>query len=332
MSEEAYRAVVCSELGPPDRLRLERLRRQPLAAGAVRVAIRAAGINFPDLLTIEGRYQHRPQLPFVPGVEAAGTVVETGPDVAGITVGEPVIIRLRTGGYAEEAVVAADQAVALPPAFSFAEGATFLVGHMTAYHALHTRAGVGAGQTVLVLGAAGGVGLAAVQVAKVLGARVLAAASTADKLGVAQGMGADAGINYAEEPIEEAVRRLTGGNGADVVLDPVGIAQEAALRCVAHAGKLLVAGFAGGTIPAYAANRILLRGATVMGIRSGEAGRRDPAMRRRELAALSDLAARGALRPLVSATFALDQFAEAMGMLASRRAVGRVALTMDAPA
>src|SRR5256885_10282283 len=156
MSESTYRAVVCSELGPPDRMRLQRLRCEPLAAGTVRVSIKAAGINFPDLLTVQGLYQHRPKLPFVPGVEAAGVVAEVGPGVEGIAVGQKVIVRLRTGGYAEEAVVASDQVIALPTNFSFEEGATFLVAHMPAYHALKTRASGAAGETVLALGAAGG--------------------------------------------------------------------------------------------------------------------------------------------------------------------------------
>jgi NADPH:quinone reductase len=328
MPELTYRAVVCSELGPPDRMQLQRLRREPVTAGTVRVSIKAAGINFPDLLTVQGLYQHRPQLPFVPGVEAAGVVAETGPGVETIAVGQKVIIRLRTGGYAEEAVVTADQVIALPSGFTFEEGATFLVAHTTAYHALETRASVAPGQTVLVLGAAGGVGLAAVQVGKVLGARMLAAASTQEKLRAAAQMGADDTINYSQERIEDAVRRMTSGRGVDVVLDPVGIAQEAALRCVAPEGKLLIAGFAGGSIPAYAANRILLKGCSVIGIRAGEAGRRDPEMRRQELKALCALGESGRLRPFVSASYPLEDFSEAMAMLANRRAVGRIALKM----
>jgi NADPH2:quinone reductase len=326
MSELTYRAVVCSELGPPDRMRLQRRWREPLAAGTVRVSIKAAGVNFPDLLTVQGLYQHRPQLPFVPGVEAAGVVAETAPDVEGIAVGHKVIVRLRTGGYAEEAVVPSDQVISLPSDFSFEQGATFLVAHMTAYHALATRAAVAAGQTVLVLGAAGGVGLAAVQVGKVLGARILAAASTEEKLRAAAEMGADDAINYSKEPIEDAVRRVTSGRGVDVVLDPVGIAQEAALRCVAPEGKLLIAGFAGGEIPAYAANRILLKGCSVIGIRAGEAGRRNPTTRRQELAALCALGEKGLLRPFVSASYPLQDFCKAMTMLANRQAVGRIAL------
>ena len=330
MTEPTYRAVVCEELGPPNRLQLRRLPRAPLGPGAVRVSLKAAGINFPDVLTIQGLYQHRPELPFVPGVEAAGVVAEVAADVSGIAVGEKLMAQMRTGGYAEEAVVPASRIRPLPASFSFAEAATFLVAHTTAYHGLVTRAAIAPGQTLLVLGAAGGVGLAAVQLGKVLGARVLAAASSAEKLEVAARHGAAALIDYSREPIEDGVKRLTSGAGADVVLDPVGIAQEQALRCVAPEGKLLIAGFAGGTIPAYAANRILLKGCTVIGVRAGEAGRRNPAMRARELDALLALAAQGLVRPFVSARFPLEGYAEAMRTLQERRAIGRIVMEIGA--
>ena len=326
MTEPTYRAVVCEELGPPGRLQLRRLPRVPLGAGTVRIAVKAAGINFPDVLMIQGLYQHRPELPFVPGAEAAGVVAEVAAGVVGIAVGQMVIARMRTGGYAEEAVVPTSQIMPLPEGFSFAEGATFLVAHTTAYHGLKTRAAIAPGQTLLVLGAAGGVGLAAVQMGKVLGARVLAAASSPEKLEAALRHGADATIDYSRERVEDGVRRITSGKGADVVLDPVGIAQDAALRCVAPEGKLLIAGFAGGTIPAYAANRILLKGCTVIGVRTGELGRRNPAMRARELEALLALAAQGRVRPFVSARFPLQSHAAAMRMLEDRRAIGRIAL------
>jgi NADPH2:quinone reductase len=323
-----YRAVICEVLGPPERLHLRDLPRTPLAPGQVRVALEAAGINFPDVLMIEGLYQHRPELPFVPGMEAAGVIAEVGPQVAGLAVGQRVIARMRTGGYAEEAVVPAGQVLPLPPALSFAEGATFLVAHTTAYHALVTRGGLERRQTLLVLGAAGGVGLAAVQLGTVLGARVLAAASSEEKLQVAALHGAEATIDYSREAVEDGVKRITAGRGADMVLDPVGIAQEAALRCLAPQGKLLIAGFAGGSIPAYAANRILLKGLTVMGVRAGEAGRQDPAMRRRELEALLALAASRRLRPHIEARFPLAGFADAMRKLKDRQAIGRVVLEM----
>jgi NADPH2:quinone reductase len=331
MMTETYRAVLCEALGDPESLRLRPLPRQPLRPGAVRLRVAAAGINFPDLLTIQGRYQHRPQLPFVPGVEAAGVVLEMAADVPGLFLGQPVIARVRTGGYAEEAVVPMDQVVAMPETFTFAEAATFLVAHVTAYHGLATRGGLASGQTLLVLGAAGGVGLAAVQIGRALEARVLAAASTPSKLEVAISNGAHAAINYSQEPVEDAVNRLTAGKGAEVVFDPVGIVQASALRFVAPGGKLLIAGFAGGSIPAYAANRILLKGCSVIGVRAGEAGRQDPAQRRRELDAVLALAAQGLVRPFVSARLPLAQWAAAMRLLEARKAIGRVALTMDTP-
>src|SRR6516164_3716732 len=196
MSDSSYWAVVCSELGPPERHQLQRLPRKPLAPRMVRVEVKASGINFPDLLVIEGKYQHRPELPFVPGQETAGIVAEAAPDADTFSAGQPVIVRMQTGGYAEQAVVPADQIIGLPAGFSFAEGATFLVAHLTAYHALSTRAALAAGQSFVVLGAAGGVGLAAVQIGKTLGARVIAAASTAEKLQYASQFGADDLINY----------------------------------------------------------------------------------------------------------------------------------------
>jgi NADPH2:quinone reductase len=278
---------------------------------------------------VQGLYQHRPELPFVPGVESSGVITEVAFDVDAAAIGQKVIVRLRTGGYAEEAVAQMRDTIPLPDGYSFAEGATFLVAHTTVYHALKTRAALEEGQTLLVLGAAGGVGLAGVQVGKLLGARVLAAASTPAKLWEVSRMGADIAINYSEQRIDEAVRKHTDGRGADVVLDPVGIAQETALRCLAHNGKLLIAGFAGGAIPAYAANRILLKGCTVMGIRAGEAGRHDPDMRRREITALIDLANRGLVRPLVSTQLPLASFAEAMQSLGDRQAIGRIALVAE---
>ena len=329
MTETTYRAVVCEELGPPERLRLKRLSRAALAPGAVRVALKAAGVNFPDVLMIQGLYQHRPELPFVPGLEASGVVAEIAADVEGIAVGQTVIAQMRTGGYAEEAVVPAGAIRLMPEGFSFEEAATFMVAHMTAYHALKTRAGMAPGQTLLVLGAAGGVGLAAVQIGKLLGARVIAAASTRKKLDAALQQGAADVIDYSAEKVEDGVKRLTSGAGVDVVLDPVGIAQEAALRCLAWNGKLLIAGFAGGGISSYAANRILLKGCSVIGVRAGEAGRHDPALRKRELEELLALGGKGLVRPLVSERIPLERFADAMQMLADRRAIGRVALTVD---
>lgn len=326
MSEQTYSAVVCERLGPPQSLSLQRLPRTPLAPGSIRVDVRAAGLNFPDVLMIRGAYQHKPAMPFVPGLEVAGVVTEIGAGVRSFAIGDAVMAQVGIGGYAEEAVAEASKVQPLPQRFSFAEGATFLVAHITAYHALKTRAALAPGQTLLVLGAAGGVGAASVQVGKALGAHVLAAASSAEKLKVAAACGADDLIDYRKEPVENAVKRLTRGRGVDVLLDPVGVAQDGALRCLAWNAKLLVTGFAAGTIPSYAANRVLLKGASVIGVRAGEASRHEPELRRREMAELLALADAGKVRPHVSAELPFDRFADGMGLLSERRAIGRIAL------
>jgi NADPH2:quinone reductase len=320
-----YEAVVCRAPGDPAALTLERLPRPPLGPGQLRLRIEAAGVNFPDLLMVEGRYQHKPPLPFVPGLEAAGTITEISADCA-CRVGDAVIASMRTGGYAEEAVVACDAVLPLPGGFSFAEGATFRAAYITAFHALRTRGHLVAGQRLLVLGAAGGVGLAAVQLGRALGAVVIAAASTDQKLEVAARHGAHHLVNYAEAALEEAVRALTSGTGVDLVLDPVGADPMSLVRCVAWGGRILIAGFAGGTIPSYPANRLLLKGASLEGVRAGEAGRRFPELRRQELSALLTLVAEHDLRPHISQRIPLRQFDRALTLLAQRRAVGRIAL------
>src|SRR6195952_421135 len=241
------RAVFCRELGPPEKLRLEDFASAQLAAGQVRVAIHAAGINFPDILMAAGEYQLKPELPFIPGMEAAGEVVEISRDVAGVAVGDKVIVKLRHGGYADEAVVTPSQLTPLPSTFDYAEGATFLAAHGTAYHALVDRAQIRRDEVLLVHGAGGGVGLAAVEIGKLLGATVIAAASSEEKLAVAQARGADHVVLYGREPFRDTVKRITDGRGADVVYDPVGgEVFESSVRCIAWGARLLVIGFTGG--------------------------------------------------------------------------------------
>src|SRR4051794_21406953 len=240
------KAVVCRELGPPESLRLEAFASAPLAPGQVRVAIHAAGINFPDILMAAGEYQLKPTLPFTPGMEAAGDVIEIG-GTAGVAVGDKVIVKMRHGAYADEVVVLPSQLTPLPSSFDYAEGATFLAAHGTAYHALIDRGQVKPGEVLLVHGAGGGVGLAAVEMGKFLGATVIAAASSEDKLGVAKARGADHLVLYGREPFRDAVKRITDGKGADVVFDPVGgEIFESSLRCIAWGARVLVIGFTGG--------------------------------------------------------------------------------------
>ncbi len=321
------RRVVCRELGPPESLQLESFASVPLAAGQVRVAVQAAGINFPDVLMAAGEYQLKPPLPFTPGVEAAGDVVEVN-EAAGVTVGDRVIVKMRHGGYADEAVVTPSQLTPLPSTFDYAEGATFLAGHGTAYHALIDRGRIQPGEVLLVHGAGGGVGLAAVEMGKMLGATVIAAASSEEKLGVAQARGADHLVLYGCEPFRDAVKRITDGRGADVVFDPVGGETfENSVRCIAWGARLLVIGFTGG-IGLARTNLLLIKGASVLGVRAGEAVRRNPALGEERLKALLAWAEAGKIRPNISHRLPLESYAEAMRLLVDRKAIGRVALMM----
>jgi NADPH2:quinone reductase len=320
--------VVCRELGPPESLRLEEVPSAPLAAGQVRVAIRAAGINFPDILMAAGEYQLKPPLPFTPGVEAAGDVVEVN-DASGVAVGDRVIVKMRHGAYCDEAVVTPSQLTPLPSTFDYAEGATFLAGHGTAYHALIDRGQVRPGEVLLVHGAGGGVGLAAVEMGKMLGATVIAAASSEEKLAIAKARGADHLVLYEREPFRDAVKRITDGKGADVVFDPVGGETfENSMRCINWGARLLVIGFTGG-IGLAKTNLLMIKGASVLGVRAGEAVRRDPALGEVRLKALLEWAEAGKLRPNISHRLPLEDYVKAMRLLIERKAIGRVALVMN---
>jgi NADPH:quinone reductase len=322
------KAVVCRELGPPERLALENFASAPLAPGQVRVAIHAAGINFPDILMAAGEYQLKPELPFTPGVEAAGTVSEIADGVTAVAVGDRVIIKMRHGAYTDEAVVAPSQLIPLPSTFDYAEGATFLAAYGTAYHALIDRGELRPGEVLLVHGAGGGVGLAAVEMGKFLGATVIAAASSEDKLAVAQARGADHLVLYGREPFRDAVKRLTDGRGADVVFDPVGgDIFENSMRCIAWGARILVIGFTGG-IGLARTNLLLIKGASVLGVRAGEAVRRNPALAEVRIKALLGWAEAGKIRPHISHRLPLERWAEAMRLLTDRKAIGRVALMM----
>jgi NADPH2:quinone reductase len=322
------KAIVCRELGSPESLRLEQFESKALKPGQVRVAVRAAGINFPDILMAAGEYQLKPELPFTPGMEAAGDISEIASDVPGIAAGDRVIVKLRHGGYADEVVVAPAQLTPLPSTFDYAEGATFLAAHGTAHHALVDRGQIKPGETLLVHGAGGGVGLAAVEIGKLLGATVIAAASSEEKLAVARERGADHGVLYGAEPFRDAVKRITDGKGADVVFDPVGgDIFEQSLRCINWGARLLVIGFTGG-IGVAKTNLVLIKGASVLGVRAGEAARRDPKIGEARIAQLLAWAEAGKIRPNVSHRLPLADVAAAMRLLTERKAIGRVALTM----
>lgn len=324
-----YTAVVCRTHDGPGSLTLEQLPSRPLAAGQVRIAMRAAGLNFPDLLMSRNLYQVKPQLPFTPGMEGAGHISEVGEGVPGYAVGDRVMFTAWHGCFAQEAIAPAAELLRMPPDFTFAEAASFVVAVSTAMNALLQRAALRPGETLLVHGAAGGVGLAAVQVGKLLGARVIATASSAEKLAVAASEGADFGIDYRRENFRERVLEITAGEGADVVLDTVGgEVFEQSMRCMAWGGRLLVVGFASGQIPEVKMNQPLLKCFSIVGVRALEHVKRRPHEGQAYRAWMLDAAAQGKLRPRVCATFPLERFREALSLLEVRQAIGRVVLEM----
>lgn len=324
------RAVLCKTLGPPDGLVVEEVPSPRPGPRQVVVSVRAAGVNFPDTLVIQGKYQLKPDLPFTPGSEFAGVVKEVGAEVAGVRPGDRVLAFAAWGGFAEEALAEASNAVPIPPQVDFPAAAAFAMAYGTSWHALQDRARLRAGETLLVLGAAGGVGLAAVELAKLLGARVIAAASSEAKLAVCREQGADELVSYGDGGWREAVKRLTGGRGVDVVYDPVGGAMaEPALRLMAWGGRYLVVGFAGGDIPRIPLNLPLLKGFAMVGVYWGEFARRDPAASRANLDRLLGWLSQGRLKPHISGTWPLSGAAEALKTILARRATGKLVLLVD---
>ena len=321
------KAILCRELGTPSVLRLEERPTQILSTGDVRIRVRAAGINFPDILMVAGKYQHKPALPFVPGFEISGEVVETGPGCVSFKAGDKVMASMRTGGYAEECVVTGGAVRHMPTPFDFAQGAAFQVAYSTAYVALVRRANLTKEETLLVHGATGGVGLAAVELGRVLGAKIIATVSKKEKVEPAIQAGAHHVIILNQNGFRDLVKEITNGNGADVIYDPVGgsIFDES-LRCIAWGGRLLVVGFAGGQIPNAPANRILIKGCSVVGVRAGEFARRDPVRGQENYQTLLKLANDKRLKPLIYARLPLHQVTEAMSLLTERKVVGNVVL------
>ena len=322
------KAVVCKQYGPPESLVIEELPSPRPAAGEVVVSVKAASVNFPDVLIIQNKYQFKPPLPFSPGSELAGMVKEVGAGVTGWRAGDRVIAFTTYGAFAEEVKTEAARLLPLPDAMDFVTGAAFLLTYGTSDHALRDRGALKAGETLLVLGAAGGVGLAAIEIAKALGARVIACASSEDKLTVCRSHGADATINYAAEDLRERVKALSDGRGADVVYDAVGGAYtEPAFRSLAWRGRLLVVGFAAGEIPRLPLNLPLLKGAAVVGVFWGDFARREPKAFSESVRQLARWYGEGRLRPHVSQTLPLERAAEAIALLASRKAKGKIVLT-----
>lgn len=322
------RAVLCKQYGPPSSLVVEEVASPFAGPDQVVVTVHACGVNFPDTLIIQGTYQFKPALPFSPGGEVAGVIKEVGPGVTDWKVGDRVIAATTWGGYAEEVAAEAKRLVRMPEGMDFATASAFVLTYGTSHHALKDRARLGPGETLLVLGAAGGVGLAAVELGKAMGARVIAAASSAEKLAVCKEHGADEIIDYATEDLRARLKELTGGRGVDVIYDPVGgDFSEPALRSMAWNGRFLVVGFAAGKIPSVPLNLALLKGCSIVGVFWGAFTRNEPTRNEANLQELLALFKAGSIKPHISASYPLERAAEALHDLTSRVVKGKVVLT-----
>ena len=323
------KAVLCKAYGPPDSLVFEDVASPVPGPDEAVVTVKAASVNFPDVLIIENKYQVKPPLPFSPGSELAGIVKVVGDGVTHLKPGDRVMAITGYGAFAEEVNVDARKLFPIPQAMDFATAAAFGLTYGTSEHALVDRGALKSGETLLVLGAAGGVGLAAIEIGKILGARVIACASTDDKLAVCRTHGADETINYTTEDLRERIKALTNGTGPDVVYDPVGGAYtELALRSIAWRGRLLVVGFAAGEIPKIPLNLTLLKGCSIVGVFWGDFARREPGHFADAMARLSAWHAGGKLKPHISNTFPLERAADALKLMAARKVMGKVVLSV----
>ena len=322
------KAVLCKEYGLPGSLVLEEIASPKPATGQVVVSVKACGVNFPDTLIIQGKYQFKPELPFSPGGEVAGVVKEIGESVTRVKPGDRVIAFNTWGGFAEEMVVDAERTIPMPAGMDFVPASAFVLTYGTSYHALKDRAEIKAGETLLVLGAAGGVGLAAIQLGKAMGARVIAAASSDAKLKVCRDNGADELINYGSEDLRARVKAITAGKGVDVVYDPVGGPySEPALRDMAWKGRFLVVGFAAGDIPKVALNLTLLKGCSIVGVFWGSFTKNEPEHNRENNWELMAMYAAGKIKPHIHAVYPLERAAEALNEVLNKRVTGKVVLT-----
>lgn len=324
------RALLCKKWGGPKDLVLEETELPAPGKGQVKLRIRAAGLNFADTLIIQGKYQEKPDFPFSPGLEAAGEVIETGDGVTNVKKGDRVMALLGHGGFAEEAVTDAFRVLPIPDSMSFEDAAAFPVAYGTSQVALDHRGHLKKGETLLVHGAAGGVGLTAVQIGKIMGATVIATARGEDKLKVAQDNGADHLIDYGKEDIRERVKEITGGKGCDVIYDPVGgDVFDTSLRCLAWEGRLLVIGFASGRIPEAPANYLLVKNASAVGVFWGAYMRHNPQVVVESFKTLMGWYAEGKIKPHISHRFALDEAPEALQVMMDRKSTGKIVLEIS---
>ncbi|HEY0834589.1 MAG TPA: NADPH:quinone oxidoreductase family protein [Azospirillum sp.] len=325
------KAVLCKAFGPPETLSVEDVPVPACGPGMVRIRVHAAGVNFPDTLIIEGKYQLRPEPPFSPGAEVAGVIDAVGAGVTGFAPGDRVMALTGWGGFAEQVAVESFRVTPMPATMDFPTAAGFAMTYGTSMHALRQRGRLKAGETLLVLGAGGGVGLTAVELGRQMGARVIAAASSPAKLDAARAAGAEEVIDYGRDSLKARIKELTGGRGVDVVYDPVGgDLFDEALRCMAWNGRLLVVGFASGRIPQAPANLMLLKGCEVVGVYWGAFRKNEPEAERRNVDDLFAWHAAGRLHPRIDRVLPLGKAAEALTALRDRAVTGKIVLTMDA--
>ena len=321
------RAILCKEYGPADKLVIDDVESPEAKGRGVKVKVKAAGLNFPDTLIIEGKYQLKPSMPFSPGGEMSGEVIEVGEKVTRFKPGDRVAGLTGYGAFAEEVIVPEQNILPIPDAMSDEKAAAFSMVYGTSYYALKQRANIQPGETLLVLGASGGVGLATVELGKAMGAKVIAAASSAEKLAIAKDAGADELINYTEEPLKEAVKKLTNSKGVDVIYDPVGgDFTEQALRAMAWNGRHLIIGFAAGDIPQIPANLTLLKGCSVVGVFWGSFTQREPENSAKNMMELLQMFSEGKIDPRISQVFEFEDYEKALGALTGRTATGKIVL------
>lgn len=322
------KAVLAKRHGPPESLVLEDIAPLRAGPGEVIVSVHASAVNFPDTLIIENRYQFKPALPFSPGGEVAGTVKQVGEGVQGFAPGDRVIAVCGWGGYAEEVCTVPEKLVTLPEGIDMEAAAALVITYGTSHYALKDRAAIQPGETLLVLGAAGGTGLSAVELGKLMGARVIAAASTDEKLALCKAHGADETINYTREDLRERIKALTGGRGVDVVYDPVGGSYtEPALRSMAWRGRYLVIGFTAGEIPKPALNLVLLKGCSIVGVFYGGFAQAEPVRYQAFMDELVGWLAQGRIHPAITERYPLEQAAQALRVVADRKATGKIMLS-----
>jgi NADPH:quinone reductase len=325
------KAVLCKAFGPPESLVIEEVEPLKPGKGQVVISVKACGVNFPDALIIQGKYQSKPPFPFTPGSEVSGIVKELGEGVDAFEVGTKVLAFIGMGGFAEEVIADASQIIPMPPALDFTTASAFLLTYGTSHHALKDRAQLQSGETLLVLGAAGGVGLAAVELGKAMGARVIAAASSDEKLEVCKQHGADEVINYSTEDLKDRIKQLTSGKGVDVAFDPLGgDYSEPVLRSMAWGGRFLVIGFASGDIPRIPLNLPLLKVYSIVGVFWGSFMEQDPKHGRENIHELITWMNEGKLKPHVSATYPLEHVTDALHDLMERKVTGKAVLVTSA--